>query len=398
MDLQNIIILVFILGYLCIIFEHSLKLNKTPISLLGAGLIWALYSLLSGDLKEVGKELTHHLGSHSEIIFFLIGAMAIVEIVDAHNGFRIIKNLIKTKSKRKLLWIISILAFFLSAALDNLTTTIVMVTILRKLIPNKLERLIFVGMVVICANAGGAWSPIGDVTTTMLWIDGQVSAANIMKTLILPSIVNALVPLIFLSLSLHGNIEQSHKEESVDSLKNIIHGNIMFIFGILGLIFVPFFKKFTHLPPYLGIMVSLGIVWIISERLDSKKDDADIKKDSIGHALAKVDLKSALFFLGILLMVSGLESIAILKAVAVWLNQTIGNQDIIVSIIGVLSAIIDNVPLVAASQGMYSLEEFPMDHKIWEFIAYAAGTGGSMLIIGSAAGVAAMGMEKISFM
>lgn len=391
MELYIFAILVFVWGYLGIVFEHSLKTNKTFFALFGAALIWSGYAILSGNTETVVEELSHHLGKHSEIIFFLIGAMTIVELVDAHEGFRIIQKLIKVKNKRKLLWIISGITFFLSAILDNLTTTIVMITILRKIIPNQMERIIFVGMVVICANAGGAWSPIGDVTTTMLWIGGQVSAVNIIKTLFLPSLVSALVPLLVLSRSLKGDIEESKEIDVVTK-----NGNTMFFSGILGLIFVPIFKAITHLPPYMGIVLSLSIVWFISERLDSTKDDADQKKDSVRYSLSRVDWRSVLFFLGILLMVSGLESLGILGDLSLLVDNI--NQDFRFGIIGVFSAIIDNVPLVAASQGMYPLDQYPTDHKIWEGIAYAAGTGGSMLIIGSAAGVVAMGMEKIDFM
>lgn len=390
MELYIFAVLVFIWGYLGIVFEHPLKTNKTFFALFGAALIWSGYAILSGNTEIVLEELSHHLSKHSEIIFFLIGAMTIVELVDAHEGFRIIQKLIKVKNKRKLLWITSGITFFLSALLDNLTTTIVMITILRKIIPNQMERMIFVGMVVICANAGGAWSPIGDVTTTMLWIGGQISAFNIMKTLILPSLVNAFIPLVVLSFSLKGDIEESKEEDSVTK-----NGNIMFFVGILGLIFVPIFKVITHLPPYMGIILSLSVVWFISERLDSTKDDADQKKDSVRYSLSRVDWRSVLFFLGILLMVSCLESLGILSDLSLLVDSV--DLDVRFGIIGVLSAVVDNVPLVAASQGMYPLDMYPTDHKIWEGVAYAAGTGGSIFIIGSAAGIVAMGMEKINF-
>ena len=296
------------------------------------------------------------------------------------------------------MWIICFVTFFLSAVLDNLTTTIVMISLLRKLVHNKEERLLYTGMVVIAANAGGAWSPIGDVTTTMLWIGGQVSAVNIIKTLIIPSLVCMLVPLAALSFQLKGEVEQAPYDNMLAIKTETVKGSrLMFFAGILGLLFVPVFKTVTHLPPYMGMMMSLGIVWVISEIIHVDTEEEEKKAYSAIHALQKIDLASVLFFLGILLAISSLESVHILSNLAVFLDTSIGNQDIIVSVIGVLSAVIDNVPLVAASMGMYPLTEFPMDHKLWEFMAYAAGTGGSMLIIGSAAGVAAMGMEKIDF-
>ncbi len=395
------VIITFIIGYVCIAFEHPLKINKTASALLTGVICWTIYALsavLGGvnDSHEIVEQLSHHLAPIAEILIFLMGAMTIVELVDTHQGFRIITDRITTKSAVVLMWIICFVTFFLSSVLDNLTTTIVMVSLLRKLVQNQQQRLMYVGMVVIAANAGGAWSPIGDVTTTMLWIGGQVSAANIMKTLFIPSLVCMLVPLFIISFSMKGDIQpdETAKNPETETIKG---STLMFFAGIGGLLFVPAFKTITHLPPYMGILLSLGFIWVVSEIIHYDKEPEHKSQYSPANALQKIDMPSVLFFLGILLAISSLESLHILKNLAVFLDTSIGNQDIIVSVIGVLSAVIDNVPLVAASMGMYPLTEFPMDHKLWEFMAYAAGTGGSMLIIGSAAGVAAMGMEKIDF-
>jgi Na+/H+ antiporter NhaD/arsenite permease-like protein len=344
---------------------------------------------------EVEDQLAHHLGGVAEILFFLMGAMTVVEVIDAHDGFNLITNRIHTRSKTRLLWVISILTFFLSAILDNLTTTIVMISLTRKLIREPEQRLFFAGMIVIAANAGGAWSPIGDVTTTMLWIGGQVTTANIVKVLFLPSLICALVPLIYVSLfekkALSGELKSLGQKQISPENK------LIFFSGIGGLMAVPIIKQVTHLPPYAGMLLVLGVLWVIADLIHRKKSPDEKQTLSASAAIMRIDMPSLLFFLGILLAVSGLESLGILKDVAVWMDTTIGNKDLIVLGIGVLSAIVDNVPLVAATMGMYDLSSFPADSKIWEFIAYAAGTGGSLLIIGSAAGVAAMGMEKINF-
>ncbi|HPH82728.1 MAG TPA: sodium:proton antiporter NhaD [Flavobacteriales bacterium] len=391
----NIILAVFVLGYGAIAFEHPLKINKSGSALLMGILIWTLYRI-GWTSDDVAGELEHHLTGIAEILFFLMGAMTIVEVIDAHDGFNLITNRINTKSKIKLLWIMAILAFFLSAILDNLTTTIVMVSLARKLIPDEKQRLFFAGMTVISANAGGAWSPIGDVTTTMLWIGGQVSTLNIMKVLFFPSLVCMFIPLFYVSLfekkTLKGDLPDRTKQKLAPENK------LIFSLGLGGLILVPVFKQLTHLPPYVGMMLALGIIWIAADLIHRKKGTEEQKKYSASNALMKIDMPSLLFFLGILLAVSGLESLHVLKNVATWMDTAIGNKDLIVICIGVLSAVVDNVPLVAATMGMYDLSAFPTDHKIWEFIAYCAGTGGSILIIGSAAGVAAMGMEKIDFL
>jgi len=406
----------FIIGYLAIVFEHPLHLDKTVPALIMGAMCWAFVSL--GHMDVVGHShhieplddvLLHHIGKVAEILFFLIGAMTIVELVDLHKGFSVITNRIRTTKKSKMLWLIAILAFFLSATLDNLAATIVLVSLLRRLIPEKSERLYFVCAGVIAANAGGAWSPIGDVTTTMLWIGEKVSTMGLIQRLVLPSIVCMVVPIFIMSrLSyMQGEITPTkrHFDKAIEKEK-VLSSRVMLMVGVGALIFVPIFKVLTHLPPYVGMMLSLGVVWLISEYIHPEEDFTPERKKmySAHHALSRIEMSSILFFLGILVAVAALESAAVmgshgekvglLKSVAEWLQETIPNQNLVVMMLGVFSAIIDNVPLVAASMGMYTE---PMDSKLWHFIAYSAGTGGSMLIIGSAAGVAAMGMERIDF-
>jgi Na+/H+ antiporter NhaD/arsenite permease-like protein len=423
--MELIIIVVFVLGYLAIALEHPIKINKTASALVTAVVCWTLFAvsgapetLLSSAtynhfLHELGEkaaamsageihieyvieQLEHHLAEISQILFFLMGAMTIVELVDAHHGFKFITDRIKTKNPKMLLWIVCIVSFFLSAVLDNLTTTIVMISLIRKLIPDKEMRLFFAGMIIISANAGGAWSPIGDVTTTMLWVGGQISAGAVIKNVFLPSVVTMIIPLIYLSFTLKGTLG-NFEEKGSSSESGIKTGNLMLILGVGALISVPIFKTVTHLPPYMGMLLGLGLVWLVSELLNPDLDEADRKNLTAGHALSKIDMPSVLFFLGILMAVGTLQSIGTLANFAGYLNDTIGDNRIIITMIGVLSSIVDNVPLVAASMGMYSLEQYPMDDFIWEYLAYCAGTGGSILVIGSAAGVAAMGMEKIEF-
>ncbi len=394
--MTTLLTLLFIAGYLAIIFEHKININKTASALLTGVLVWTTYALFSENKTLVSSELGHHLTSVSEILFFLLGAMTIVELIDAHQGFSVITNKIKSRNPVVLLWLISLITFFLSAILDNLTTSIVMVTLLRKLIQKNELRIIFAGLVIIAANAGGAWSPIGDVTTTMLWIGGQITTGAIISKLFLPSLISLLVPLLFLSYWLKNENLSNIKLETSNNISTK-EGNIILLFGLGALLFVPVFKTITHLPPYLGILFGLGIVWIVSEILHKDKDDEDRKPLTVAHALSKIDTTSILFFLGILLAIAALEATSVLKNLALWMDQAIGNQDIIVITIGLASAIIDNVPLVAATMGMYDLATYPTDHRLWEFLAYCAGTGGSILIIGSAAGVAVMGMEKINF-
>ncbi|MEI6556665.1 MAG: sodium:proton antiporter NhaD [Paludibacter sp.] len=392
------LIIIFLLGYAAIIFEHNLKINKTASALLTGVLMWTVYILSSTDKSLVNEQLLSHLGDISGILFFLMGAMAIVELIDAHDGFEIITDFIHSTNKRTLIWIVGFLAFFLSAILDNLTTTIIMVSLLRKLIRNQNDRLLFVGIVVIAANAGGAWSPIGDVTTTMLWIGGQISSTNIMLKLFLPSLVCLLVPLVAVTFSLKGKADRLNivtdfsKKQHTKSQQKII-----LIAGILSLIFVPVFKTLTHLQPFVGMLFSVGILWVITELMHSKGDVKKKKHLTLVNALQNIDIPTILFFLGILLAVEALQSAGVLVYLAEWLTKSIGDLRVVVLSTGLLSSVVDNVPLVAAAQGMYPLNQYPMDHFIWEFLAYCAGTGGSILIIGSAAGVAAMGMEKINF-
>jgi Na+/H+ antiporter NhaD/arsenite permease-like protein len=394
-----VILIVFILGYVAIAMEHVIRLNKAASALITGVLCWTIYMLYSGDSHHVNEQLTGHLGEIAGILFFLLGAMTIVELIDSHDGFEVITSRIKTTKKAKLLWLIGGLSFFLSAILDNLTTAIVMVSLIRKLIRNKQARLLFCGVVIIAANAGGAWSPIGDVTTTMLWIGGQVTTSQIVGRLFLPSIACAVVPMLLMSFRMRGALEVGGTEEAktIKSETPVRDRNIIFISGILVLLLVPVFKTLTHLPPFMGMLMGLGIMWVITELLHHEKDTQDKHILSVLYALRKIDTPSILFFLGILISVASLQSIGALLNVAQQLDQQIGNPTIIVMIIGVLSSIVDNVPLVAASMGMYSLEQYPADHFFWHFLAYCAGTGGSLLIIGSAAGVAAMGIEKIEF-
>lgn len=433
--MELIIVAVFVVGYIAIALEHPIKINKTASALVTGVLCWTLFvisdptqSLLDnhhyqdfiGDLKaEPGKfnllsadeihteyvveSLGHHLNEIAQILFFLMGAMTIVELVDAHHGFKLITDRINTKNPKKLLWIVCWVTFFLSAALDNLTTTIVMVSLIRKLVPNKEMRLFFAGMIIIAANAGGAWSPIGDVTTTMLWIGGQISAVSIIQSTFLASIACMFVPLLYLSFTLKGDlgVKNSHGGSATISTHpvpvEINTGNLMLVLGLLALISVPVFKTLTHLPPYLGMMLGLGVLWIVSELINPHLDEHIKKSYTAAHALTRIDMPSVLFFLGILLAVGALQSMGTLSNFAGWLNNTLGDNRIIITLIGMLSAIVDNVPLVAASMGMYSMDVYPQDDQIWSYLAYCAGTGGSMLVIGSAAGVAAMGMEKIDF-
>lgn len=392
------IIVVFLLGYIAIALEHGIRVNKAATALITGVLCWTIYITLSKDKHPISEELTVHLGELSGILFFLLGAMTIVELIDVHDGFNIITDRITQTNKRKLLWIITFLTFFLSPFMDNLTTTIVIASLVRKLINDHHDRLLYIGMVVIAANAGGAWSPIGDVTTTMLWIGGQISAFNIILKVILPSLFCLLIPLIALSTRLKGEVTRPEGMEHprFSDLSRKQQGTVLFS-GLLILILVPLFKTLTHLPPYMGILLGLGILWIITEIMHGKKPAKEKNFLSVSHALRKIDTPSILFFLGILLSVAALQSTGILTSLAQEMSTNFKDENIIALTIGLLSSIVDNVPLVAASQGMYSLAEYPKDHSFWEFLAYTTGTGGSILIIGSAAGVAAMGIEKINF-
>jgi len=409
------VIICFILGYLIIVFEHPLHLDKTVPALIMGALCWALISVGHLDIIDhhghgmdhgegdyydfLGGVLLHHIGKTAEILVFLIGAMTIVELIDLHKGFSVITNRITTNSKKKMLWLICILAFFLSATLDNLASTIVLVSLLRRLVPDKMERLWFVCMGVIAANAGGAWSPIGDVTTTMLWIGDRVSTVGLITHLVIPSLVCFAVPTFIASLTkpFQGSLQLAKVDsEKEESQRRVLSSQTMLFVGIAGLISVPIFKSITHMPPYLGMMLALGIVWLVSEYIHPEEDFEEERKHlySAHTALSRIEMSSILFFLGILMAVGSLESLGVLNILAAWLDSSVPSQDLVIMLLGVFSAIIDNVPLVAASMGMYTEA---IDDKLWHFIAYSAGTGGSMLIIGSAAGVAAMGMERIDF-
>jgi Na+/H+ antiporter NhaD/arsenite permease-like protein len=395
-----LIVAIFILGYLAIAFEHALKVNKTAPALLAGVLCWTVYIIASPDKELVSHQLAENLGEFSGILFFLMGAMTIVEIIDNHNGFDIITQRITQTNKRKLLWIVSGITFFLSPILDNLTTAIVMVSLVQKMVSDPKDRLIFVGMIIISSNAGGAWSPIGDVTTTMLWLGGQVSAINIIKVVFIPSVVSLVIPLLLISRKLKG-VREPFPETEAGS-KNTIHLRerdrlVILLTGIFVLIMVPVFKTLTHLPPYMGILIGLAIMWIVTEIMGGSQEEKERYHLSPAYALRKIDTPSILFFLGILLCIAVLERTGVLTSLAQTMDQRIGNLNVIVITLGLLSAIVDNVPLMAAAQGMYPLSEYPMDHTLWEFLAYTTGTGGSILIIGSAAGVAVMGMARVNF-
>lgn len=412
------IIFIFIVGYLAIVLEHPLQINKTAFALLTGILCWTIMAVMEpeawmfnlpqylefaahfqdpqheGFLGFVAHQLGHHLAEISQILFFLLGAMTIVELVDAHHGFRIVTDRITTQNPRVLLWVIAILTFFLSAILDNLTTSIVLVSVLRKIIKDQELRKFFAGVVIIAANAGGAWSPIGDVTTTMLWIGGQITTPGVIKNVFVPSVINMIVPLAVITFMIKDKLIGDNTPPVEDKIKG---REIIFFSGIVGLVSVPIFKTYTHLPPYMGMLLALGTIWLISEIVHKRTDHQERHKYTAAHALSRIDTSSVLFFLGILLAVSSLQTLGILTQAAGWLTDSVGDMGVIALLIGAASAVIDNVPVVAASMGMYTLTDFPADHEFWHFLTYASGTGGSMLIIGSAAGVAVMGMEKIDF-
>ena len=395
----TIITLIFLSGYSAIVFEERLKINKTAIALLTGVLCWTTYAVGIHDSELVENQLIHNFSEAAQILFFLLGAMTIVEIMDAHDAFDVLISKIKTRKKIVLLWVIGFISFFLSAVLDNMTTTIVMVSFLRKLMNERDDRLFMASIIVVAANAGGAFSPIGDVTTTMLWIGGQLTTLKLFEYVFFPSLICLVAPMLYVSKRMTGVFEPVVDPSVSDSKIPVTeqHKTLVFFLGIGALIFVPIFKTFTHLPPFMGMLLSLGVVWVVTEIMHSEKDDEDKHPFTAMHALQKIDTPSILFFAGILLAVGTLQTTGILRGIAEWLSQVIGNESVIAIVIGIVSAVIDNVPLVAAAMGMYSLDQFPQDHLFWHFIAYSAGTGGSLLIIGSAAGVAAMGMEKIEF-
>jgi Na+/H+ antiporter NhaD/arsenite permease-like protein len=416
--MEILTIVVFVLGYLAIAMEHPIKIDKAASALLTGILCWSIFVLGdSVDMHHVEGRLVHHISDIASILFFLMGAMTIVELVDAHEGFSVITDKISTNSKVKLLWVVGIITFFLSSVLDNLTTAIVMISLLRKLLDDKESRWFFGGIVIIAANAGGAWSPIGDVTTTMLWIKGQLpDTLSMIQGLFIPSLLTIVVPLVILTFTMRGSqIQRPVKAEGAEHYINPttpFERNLVFALGIGGLLFVPIFKTITHLPPFMGMMLSLSIIWIVTEMLHRSKNTEEKHSFTVIGVLRKIDTSSVLFFLGILLAVAALQEIGHLTKMATYLDKSIGNIYGINIAIGYLSAIIDNVPLVAAAQGMYPiatpemlagangayLANFAAGGQFWQFLAYCAGVGGSCLIIGSAAGVAVMGLEKIDFM
>jgi len=423
------IILVFVIGYLSIVFEHPLKLDKTVPALGMSAIMWAILAVgfhsgainvidghehvfsMTGltdaaaiELADEGftNTLLHHLGKIAEILVFLIGAMTIVELIDMHRGFDLIDDWITTKNKKKLLWITGVIAFILSAIIDNLTATIVLISIMRKLVHDRNDRMWYIALIITAANAGGAWSPIGDVTTTMLWIGKKVSALGLIEYVIIPSVICFIVPYFIASFKpvFKGDVHRP-KDKDDHKAEKLLSSKTMLFVGLGAIVFVPLFKTLTHLPPYVGMMLSLAVVWMVSEYIHPEENfTAEKKKNYSPHkALSRIEISSILFFLGILLAIAAFESIEIdgvgmLRSAAESLSAVIPSQNVIIVLLGMFSAVIDNVPLVAASMGMY---DQPLDDHLWQFIAYAAGTGGSLLIVGSAAGVAAMGMEKIDF-
>lgn len=397
--MSALLIIIFVLGYAAIAFEHSIKVNKAASALITGAVMWAILAFgdgAHGAGHDLSEEVGHHMSEISGILFFLLGAMTIVELVAAHNGFDLVTDRISTSSKRGLMWTVGLITFFLSAVLDNLTTTIVMVSLLRKLIGDRQERLWAVGIVIVAANAGGAWSPIGDVTTTMLWIKGQVTTGPLVMHLLLPSLVCLVVPLLLSNHRLRGKMNRPEGGgHQADGLTKSQRTTVL-VAGVAGLLLVPVFKTVTHLPPFVGILLMLGLLWLLTEIMHGGKDEEFAAEYSVVHALRKVDSSSVLFFLGILLSISALQTAGILTDVAAGLSAAVPDIHAQGILIGLISAVVDNVPLVAAAQGMYA-STFGTDHTFWIFLAYCAGTGGSALIIGSAAGVAAMGMEKISF-
>jgi Na+/H+ antiporter NhaD/arsenite permease-like protein len=477
-----LLVALFVVGYLAIVFEHPLKLNKAAAALLTGVTCWTAY-IFTGDPEVIGEQLGHHMGELSQILFFLLAAMAIVELIDAHDGFEIITDRIRTTNRRRLLVTVASLAFALSAVLDNLTTSIVMMSLVRKLVSDDTDRMYYGGMVIIAANSGGAWSPIGDVTTTMLWIGGQITTTSVISHVFLPALVSAAVPLLWIGLRMRGDVmrpglqseaipvappsllsgltvftlskdaaavgqtlaqinlrgrtgmsvvsivrndtaahaspaevlrvgdvlELSGTSEAIALGLNLLINGVapkrttaverrsIFAFGMGALLFVPIFKTVTHLPPFMGMLLGLAALWVWTGIVHQSKTSEGKNALSVASALQRVDAPSVLFFLGILLAIGALQSRGILAALAKLMDETIGNVGVITVLIGLLSAIVDNVPLVAAGQGMYSLATFPTDHAFWLFLGYCAGTGGSILIIGSAAGIAVMGIQRITF-
>lgn len=408
--MYTLLLLTFVVGYVCIALEHPLKIDKTASALLTGVLCWTVlvmgqHAIFPGGTEHgfIEETILLHVGEIAEILFFLLGAMTIVELIDTHGGFQVITDRIRTTNRVKLLWILGFVTFFLSAVLDNLTTTIVMATLLKKLIRDKEDLWFFGGIVVIAANAGGAWSPIGDVTTIMLWIGGQVTASSIVASLIVPSLVCLLVPLGILTFTKRGTVAPPGRADLIGGgghqtvAVSPSEASLVLWLGVGALLFVPVFKTVTHLPPFMGMLLSLGILWVVTELLHKRKPEDERSSLSVAGVIRRVDTPSILFFLGILLAVASLQTAGHLSQMAVILNETFGDIYVINIIIGLVSSIVDNVPLVAGAMGMYSLADYAVDSDFWTFLAYCAGTGGSSLIIGSAAGVAIMGLLKIDF-
>ncbi len=391
------IIVIFCLGYFAITLEQKIGVNKTAIALLMAVFCWVFIAIkkcyacgINHYIDMTLQSLNEHLHEISQVVIFLLGAMTIVALIEVHDGFKIITDFIRTKDKRNLLWVISLITFFLSSVLDNLTTAIVMVSLVHRLITDKNDRMIFASMVIIAANAGGAWTPIGDVTTTMLWIGGRVTTGKIMELLFIPSLISLIVPLIYFSFFMKKELVSIPSQ--LKDTSQVYGAKTIFFLGVGSLIFVPIFRAVTNLPPFMGIILGLGIMWTLTDLIHQKRESLRVP-----YVLTKIDFSSVLFFLGILLTIAAIETAGILKSLASWMDTYLGNKDLIATFMGLISSIIDNVPLTAATMGMYNSNSYPVDSKLWEMIAYSVGTGGSILIIGSAAGVVVMGMEKISF-
>ncbi len=395
--MEILLIAVFFVTYAAITLEHQTGVNKSAPALIGAVVLWAIYAFGVGNMPLVTEHLNESLVTTAQIIFFLMGAMTIVEVVDSHGGFEIITSRIRTKRLSTLMWLVGTLTFFLSSVLDNLTTAIVMVSLMKKLLSKREDRLVFAGVIIIAANAGGAWSPIGDVTTTMLWIGGQITAMVIMQSLFLPSVIAALVPMVFFSWKIRHALVESPDDHLQPQSDLYPHAKLMFFLGLGTLIAVPVFKTLTGLPPYLAMLLGLGLLWLVGDLIHRNKAPEEKQHLTLASALSRIDMGSLTFFIGILLAVATLEHSHVLTSLANWLDTVVGRQDVIVMLIGLASAVVDNVPLVAAAMGMYDLAKYPTDSFLWEFLAFCAGTGGSILVIGSAAGVAAMGLEKINF-
>ncbi len=390
------LILIFCIGYALIVFEHQIKLNKSASALLTGVLCWTWYIFSgNGDVAHtdgVLHQLSEVLSKSAEIVFFLLGAMTIVELVDAHNGFAMITNRITTTNRRYLIWVVSLITFFLASVLDTLATIIVVIKLLDKLLDTDREKLRMSGFAVVAANAGGSWSVIGAPTTTMLWIGKQITVGAAAASLFLPCLLSLVLVLVVYQFQFPK--EGGRVSEIAPKRRLTMAEKSMFFIGVTALLLVPVFKTVTHLPPYMGMMLSLALVWIGSEIINHRRDEEDKRRYSVGFALSKIEIPSLLFFLGILLAVGSLEETGILNHLAASLEQVIPNKTVTISIIGLLSAIVDNIPLTAATMGMYDLTTFPTDDHLWLLTAYCVGTGGSILIIGSAAGVAAMGMNK----